>query len=146
MHENAMQLKQKALKIHSLLGQNWGFKLLMSTLPTVPGAHLPGHGGKPQWCRLLTNEPDIRSQLNGEVPLCGGEALLRANATKRPMSTEQLLLLVELQVRELCWCFGPATRMLAPVVMPNTLGETGEAAGSRDAHSYCSINKKSINI
>lgn len=26
MHENAMQLKQKALKIHPLLGQNWGFK------------------------------------------------------------------------------------------------------------------------
>lgn len=58
--------------------------------------------------------------MNGEDPLCGGEALLRANATKRPMSTEQLLLLVELQVRELCGCCGPATRMLAPVVMPNT--------------------------
>lgn len=46
MHENAMQLKQKALKIHPLLGQNWGLKLLIWTLSTAPGAHLPGHSKK----------------------------------------------------------------------------------------------------
>lgn len=56
MHENAMQLKQKALKIHPLLGQSWGFKLLMSTSPTAPGAHLPGHGGKPPVGQALSRE------------------------------------------------------------------------------------------
>lgn len=70
--------------------------------------------------------------MNGEVPLGGAEALLRANATKRLTVTQQLLLLVELQERELCRCRDPATRMLAPVVIPNTLGEMGEATGSQD--------------
>jgi len=54
MHENAMQLKQKALKIHSLLGQDWGFKLLMS--PTAPEAHLPGPREKPQMVQAVSME------------------------------------------------------------------------------------------
>lgn len=54
MHENAMQLKQKALKIHPVLGQNRGFKPLMSTSPTAPGAHLPR--GKPLMVQAVNRE------------------------------------------------------------------------------------------
>lgn len=82
MHENAMQLKQKALKIHPLLGQNWGFKLLIWTLPTTPGAHLSGHSKKPLVVQAANGEFRRQSRASAKVTLWKGEALLRANAAK----------------------------------------------------------------